>query len=38
MKKSIKILGLLAIAISALTACTDETTVEPTAAILVFGE
>jgi hypothetical protein len=36
MKKSIKILGLLAIAISALTACTEETTVEPTAAIVGF--
>jgi hypothetical protein len=36
MKKSIKILGLLAIAISAFTACTDETTVEPTAAIVGF--
>jgi hypothetical protein len=36
MKKSIKILGLLAIAISALTACYYETTVEPTAAIVGF--
>ena len=36
MKKSIKILGLLAIAISAFTACTEDTTVEPTAAIVGF--
>ena len=36
MKKSIKILGLLAIAISAFTACTEDTTVEPTAPIVGF--
>jgi len=36
MKKSIKILGLLAIAISAFTACTKETTIEPSAAIVGF--
>jgi len=36
MKKSIKILGLLAFAISAFTACTEDTTVEPSAAIVGF--
>ena len=36
MKKSFKILGLLAFAISAITACTEETTVDPTPAIVGF--
>ena len=36
MKKSFKILGLLAFAISAFTACTEDTTVEPSAAIVGF--
>ncbi len=37
MKKSIKILGLLAFAIMSITACTtDDNTVEPTAAIVGF--
>ena len=36
MKKSIKILGLLAFAVMSITACTEDNTVEPTAAIVGF--
>jgi hypothetical protein len=36
MKKNFKILGLLAFALMSITACTEETTVEPTAAIVGF--
>ena len=36
MKKSFKILGLLAIAFMSITACTEETIVEPSAAIVGF--
>ena len=36
MKKSFKIFGLLALALSAITACTEENTVEPSAAIVGF--
>lgn len=36
MKKSFKILGLLAIALISITACTDDNSVSPTAAIVGF--
>lgn len=36
MKKSFKILGLLAFALMSITACTEDTTVEPSAAIVGF--
>ena len=36
MKKSFKILGLLAFAVMSITACTDDNTVEPSAAIIGF--
>ncbi len=36
MKKNFQILGLLAFALFSITACTDETTVEPTAPIVGF--
>ena len=36
MKKNFQILGLLAFALMSITACTDDNTVEPTAAIVGF--
>ena len=36
MKKNFKILGLLAFALMSITACTEETTIEPSAAIVGF--
>ena len=36
MKKSFKILGLLAFAVMSITACTEDNTVEPSAAIIGF--
>ncbi|MEY3842529.1 MAG: hypothetical protein RIR80_100 [Bacteroidota bacterium] len=36
MKKSFKILGLLAFALMSITACTEDNTVEPSAAIIGF--